>query len=179
MGFMGRVAALTTFAVAGLFVGCGDMARGPTGPDPSALPLRDVLASSVIANDRVPFELIAFVPCANGGAGEDVLVSGRLHVLVHETVSRSGNLHFKFHFQPQGATGIGLVTGDRYRATGVTQGHVNLNGPLPINDTFINNFRMIGPGRNNNLLVHQTLHITINAKGVVTSEVDNTSVECR
>ena len=46
-------------------------------------------------------------------------------------------------------------------------------------DTFINNFRMIGQGPDNNLLVHQTIHVTITPTGEVTSEVENTSVECR
>jgi hypothetical protein len=45
--------------------------------------------------------------------------------------------------------------------------------------TFINNFRLIGQGPDNNLQVHQTIHTTINANGTVTSVVNNTSVECQ
>jgi hypothetical protein len=172
------VVGLSTLVFAGSLLGCSDVGRDPTGPNAlSASPLFQ--ASNVIINDQVPFAQIAFVPCANNGLGEPVLISGTLHILIHETVSASGNLHFKIHFQPQGASGVGLVTGDSYRATGVTQEHFNVNGPLPINDTFINNFRIIGQGPDNNLLVHQTVHITINANGELTALVDNTSVECR
>jgi hypothetical protein len=131
---------------------------------------------AVVANESIPFATIAFVPCAAGGAGELVLVEGTLHVLITETVN-DNHVSLKIHFQPQGATGMGLTTGDTYRATGVTQEHIAL-GPT-ITDTFINNFRIIGPGPDNNLLVHQTIHVTFNANGELTADVVNTSVECR
>jgi hypothetical protein len=132
--------------------------------------------SAVVANDSIPFSLIAFVPCANGGAGEAVLVEGNLHILITETVN-DNNASFKVHFQPQGAEGIGLTTGDTYRATGETQEHVSLGPSLA--DTFVNNFKIIGQGPDNNLLVHQTIHLTINANGELTAEVLNESIECR
>jgi hypothetical protein len=134
-------------------------------------------STTVTTNEQIPFSLIAFVPCANDGAGEDVLVTGTLHVLTHVTIDAQGGLHVKQHFQPQGATGVGLTTGDTYRATGVTQEEFNFTGGFT--DTFINNFRWIGQGPNNNLLVHQTIHVTITPNGEITSEVENTSVECR
>lgn len=106
-------------------------------------------------------------------------MSGTLHILQHQTVTENGNVHVKVHFQPQGASGVGLVSGDTYHATGVTQEEFNINGPLPITDTFINNFRIIGQGPDNNLLVHTTIHITINANGELTADVVNATVECR
>jgi hypothetical protein len=142
----------------------------------AALAAVPVAQSAVVTNDRVPFSLVAFVPCANGGAGELVLVEGTLHVLVTETVN-DNHVSFKIHFQPQGATGIGLTTGDTYHATGVTQEHVSI-GP-GLNDTFVNNFRIIGEGPDNNLLVHQLIHLTINANGEVTADIVSSSVECR
>jgi hypothetical protein len=132
--------------------------------------------SEVIVNESIPFSLLAFVPCANGGAGELVLVEGNLHVLITETVN-DNNASFMVHFQPQGAEGIGLTTGDTYHATGVTQEHTSV-GPS-LNDTFVNNFRIIGQGPDNNLLIHQTIHLTINANGELTAEVLNESIECR
>jgi hypothetical protein len=136
-------------------------------------------AITVTTNEQIPFSLIDFVPCANGGAGEEVLVTGTLHVLTHVTIDARGGLHVKLHVQPQGASGIGLTTGDTYRGTGVTQEHFNFNASGGFTDTFINNFRLIGQGPGNNLLVHQTIHVTVTPNGDVTSEVENTSVECR
>ena len=136
-------------------------------------------ATTTTTNEFVPFAQLAFVPCANGGAGELVLIEGTLHIQSHTTINKN-RVSLKIHFQPQGATGTGLTTGDTYHATGVTQEHDS----LPItggaaNFTFINNFRVIGPGPDNNLLVKQTVHVTVNANGEVTSEVDNTSAECQ
>ena len=59
----------------------------------------------------------------------------------------------------------------------MTQGKTNLK--VGVQDTFINNFRIIGQGPGNNYLVHQTVHLTVNANGVVTASVSNSSVECK
>jgi len=136
-------------------------------------------ALAITTNDFVPFAQIAFVPCANGGAGEDVLVSGILHIQQHITIN-GGRANIKTLAQPQGATGVGLTTGDTYRAVGNTQEIDTIALPNGANEfSFINNFRIIGPGPDNNLQVHQTIHVTIDANGTVTTVVDNTSVECR
>ncbi len=136
-------------------------------------------ASAVASSQKVPFAQLTFVPCAAGGAGEFVLLSGTLHIVTALNIDANGGFHLKTHFQPQGATGVGLTTNDTYRATGVTQQKVNISGSgLPFVLTFVNNFKIIGPGPNNNLLVHQNIHLTINTNGV-TSNVNNTSVKCQ
>jgi hypothetical protein len=43
----------------------------------------------------------------------------------------------------------------------------------------VNNFRIIGQGKGNNFLVHENLHLTINANGVATAVHDNFSIDCR
>ena len=136
-------------------------------------------ALAITTNDFVPFAQAVLVPCANGGAGEVVLISGTLHIQQHITIN-DNRANIKSHFQPQGAGGVGLTTGDTYNATGVTQEQDS----LPLTNeatefTFINNFKIIGQGPDNNLLIHQTVHVTVNANGDVTTTVDNLSVECR
>ena len=131
-------------------------------------------------NIQVPIEpFIANVPCANGGAGEDISLTGTLHILIHTTQGPNGKLTVKEHFQPQGVSGVGLITGDVYRATGVSQDITNANVKKGETFTSVNNFRMIGPGRNNNLLVHDVIHTTIHPDGTVTADVDLESFECR
>jgi hypothetical protein len=135
-------------------------------------------ALSITTNDFVPFAQAVFVPCANGGAGEIVLIQGTLHIQNHITIN-DNRVNLKVHFQPQGATGVGLTTGDTYNATGVTQEQDSIpltNGAAEF--TFINNFRIIGPGPDNNFQVHQTIHVTVDANGFVTTIVDNSSVDC-
>jgi len=134
--------------------------------------------AEVIENDSIDFTgFTVFVPCAAGGAGELVVFTGQLHVLFEVTVNNGGGFHIKEHFQPQGLSGVGLTTGDKYQATGVTQEEINLAAGEE--ETFINNFRMIGQGPGNNFLIHETFHITINANGDVTTVQDNFSVECK
>jgi len=85
-----------------------------------------------------------------------------------------------FHFQPQGISGTGETTGAKYQGTGATQeSFTNSFQNGQANETFINNFRIIGQGPGNNFLVHETLHFTINADGTVTVFHDNFSVDCK
>jgi hypothetical protein len=135
-------------------------------------------ALAITTNDFIPFAQAVLVPCANGGAGEIVQVEGVLHLQDHITIN-GNRANLKTHAQPQGAVGVGQTTGDIYHATGVTQEQDSIpliGGALEF--TFINNFRLIGPGPDNNLQVHQNIHVTINANGVVTTVIDNTSVDC-
>ena len=159
-------------------IGCSEAPTAPLAEE--SLAAESGLSAGKASSMRVPFAQSFPVPCANGGAGEDVLVSGTLHIVSNFNIDNSGGVHGKIHFQPQEATGLGLITGDTYQATGVTQQTMNVNaGGLPFTATFVNNFRLIAPGPGNNLQVHQTIHTTINENGVLTADVDNSSVECR
>jgi hypothetical protein len=86
-------------------------------------------------------------------------------------------VHVTLHVQPAGVSGTGQTTGDRYRGTGVTQQQFNTVGAST--QTLLNNFRIIGEGPRNNLLVHHTFHVTVNANGEVTATVDNFNLECQ
>ena len=138
-------------------------------------------ATALTTSTRFPVSLIFFVPCVGSGGPQLVELSGELHDLFHVTISNSGRLTLKVHDQPQGVSGVGLTTGTKYHATGVTQEmtHQNLVTGFPFNDTFVNNFRLIGQGPWNNFMVHENLHVTINADGTLTSFHDNFSVDCR
>jgi hypothetical protein len=138
-------------------------------------------AETITDREKVPVDPAAFfVPCAAGGAGEVVDLSGTLIVFSHTTITPNGDEFIKFRFQPQRVKGIGQTTGDVYKGTGVTQGQIHFHADgLPITDTFINNFRIIGPGPGNNYLEHFTVHVTINEKGQLTSEVSNISIVCK
>jgi hypothetical protein len=134
--------------------------------------------AEVTENISVDFTgFTVFIPCAAGGAGELVVFTGQLHILMAFTANGAGGFHMKYHYQPQGLTGIGLTTGLKYQATGETQEETNINAG--VQDTFVNNFKIIGQGPGNNYLVHENTHITIDANGNVTASVDNLSVDCK
>ena len=124
--------------------------------------------AAVQENDTTVISLSAFIPCAAGGAGEIVDLSGPLHTLISFTIN-GNNVSGYFHFQPQGISGIGESTGAKYHATGVTaESFKNSLQNGQSNSTFVNNFRIIGQGPGNNYLVHETMHVTINADGTIT-----------
>ncbi len=134
-------------------------------------------ATTFIDNVQVPVNIPVFIPCASGGAGEIVDLSGTFHVLFHATIDDSDGYHSKFHVQPQGVSGTGLTTGDKYQGTGVIQDAIN--DKVGSESTFVSNFKIIGQGSGNNLLVHENFHVTVNANGEVTAFVDDFSVECK
>jgi hypothetical protein len=134
--------------------------------------------AAVTVNESDPILLSVFVPCAAGGAGETVDLSGNLHTLITFTIN-GNNVSGLMHFQPQGVSGTGETTGLRYSGTGVTSTSVKTslqNGQA--NTTFINRFDIIGQGPGNNFTLHETAHITFNADGTVTVSFDNFAVEC-
>jgi len=135
--------------------------------------------AAVQENDTTNISLTVFIPCALGGTGEVVDLTGPLHTLITATIN-GNNVSGKFHFQPQGITGTGETSGDKYQATGETQETFTSslqNGQA--NFTFVNNFKIIGQGSGNNFLVHETMHMTMNADGTMTVFHDNFSVDCK
>lgn len=152
---------------------CAESATAPSDVTPAFA----ATTSTISVID--PLALTVFVPCALGGAGENVDLTGWLHVVIHTSVSNSGILHAKTHFQPQNLSGTGQVSGDGYRGVGVTQDNVSLHpGGFPVSFTFVNNFRMIGQGKGNNYQVHENAHVTVNANGDVTVDHSNFRVTC-
>lgn len=134
-------------------------------------------ATTFRENVRLPIDIYVYIPCAAGGAGEFVQLSGTLHILFVTTLNGSGGFHSKYHFQPQGISGYGEITGAKYQGTGVTQG--TFNGRVGFEATDVNNFRIIGQGPGNNFMIHETFHITVRPDGTVTAFVDNFSVKCK
>jgi hypothetical protein len=136
-------------------------------------------AISVTSNMRIPVQLFVFIPCANAGSGESVTLSGDLHALATTTIN-ANSLHVSTLFNPQGITGVGSVSGDKYQGTGVTREDLSVANPsFPLTETFVNNFRIIGQGTGNNFAIHENAHLTINATGRVTVSSDNFSTGCK
>jgi hypothetical protein len=134
-------------------------------------------ATTVTNNFTQPLDLLVFVPCAALGAGEFVHLTGTLHILFVDTIDGNGGVHSEFHFQPQGVSGTGLITGDKYNAVGETRG--TFNARVGSEFTFVDNFRVIGQGPGNNFQVHENVHVTFLADGTLTANVDNFSVVCK
>jgi hypothetical protein len=134
--------------------------------------------AEVITQSEVPLDTIVSNPCALNGRGEMVALSGEEHAVFIVTSDAKGGLHISTHFNNQGVGGVGLTTGDRYRGTGNNRFSSSSRAAMS-EFTFVNNFHLISAGAGSNLLLHETVHVTINANGEVTSSVMDIRVECR
>jgi hypothetical protein len=97
--------------------------------------------------------------------------------VLEETFDSAGGAHITEHFNPQGVSGIDLTTGAKYQANGMNKIQENFTANGLRNFTLIDNFKIIGQGPENNYTVHQTLHFTISANGVVTANHDNFKID--
>jgi len=133
--------------------------------------------SEVITQIEIPLATTVTVPCAAGGAGEIVDLTGEVHAVFSVTVDANGGVHIATHFNNAGVNGIGLTTGNKYQASGGDY-FVSNSGGTANELTFVNNFLLVAPGSGNNLRVHELAHVTVNANGEITAETDNITVDC-
>ncbi len=163
------------FALTGL-AACSDAPRHDvTAPlAPALVSVSDQSASTFTTNEVIPFA-IEESECGN----ETFAGSGRLHVLVHGTITSSGHIQAVFHVNPQYFRVFGLTTGAEYLVPGMLHTVTNMNGPAPLTETLVNNLHVIGRGAVPDFMLHQNVHLTINANGEVTAAFDHFFTECR
>ena len=124
-------------------------------------------------------EVLSFTidnPCSS----EPVLVSGMVHRVTQTILDPDhGTLVFVAHGNYQDLNGAGLISGTRYHVTGPYT-TIQAATPLPpFTLTTRASFQLTGEGANNNFVIEQLFHITINAIGEVTTIVDSYSATCR
>ena len=166
------LAKVGALAVAASLPSCGrgsDISARLTAPQVPSLSAAQA-AETETTSERVPFEAM-MLNCD----GVPLLVTGDLHLVDHLTINGTGS-HFVQNLNRVDV--VGEAGGVTYRATGGIVAKWNFNGPPPISTSYIQNFRVISQGPGDNFQFHSTLHVTINANRVVTSNVDNTKVDC-
>jgi hypothetical protein len=135
-------------------------------------------ASTQTLSMEIPIVLSQSIPCANQGNGEVVDFSGTLHVVISSTVN-GNNIHLNTLVDPQGIKGVGETTGDVWQGTGETRTDMTASvSSFPFTNTFVNNFKLIN-GRDGSFLVHENLHVTVNADGTTTAFQDNFTFTCK
>jgi hypothetical protein len=112
------------------------------------------------------------------GAGEQISVTGRVHVLQHITQTPSGMTSRVTHINLQ-ALGTGQVTGEQYVFTQNTNVAFNSQQPAPLQNTETETIQIIGRGQTEDRYIRALLHTTINANGELTAEVVEFDRHCR
>ncbi len=115
-------------------------------------------------------------PCT----AEPVVLEGQAHVVLSVTEDAAGGFRLVFHADEQvrGATGSGV----QYVANNTSLHRTNLTpgGAITFTDRFHLNIIRQGEGvASDDFYLHAVYHITVNANGEPTAEVDRTFVTCR
>ncbi len=110
--------------------------------------------------------------------GDPIHVSGTLVAVISDTTTPSGGEMLAFHFQPQGVTGVDLVTGTVFHATGLTRDLI-VNSPAGgSTETFVNRFHIQATRGAQSYIISELFHVTVTPAGTVTVFFDNFSSTC-
>jgi hypothetical protein len=124
-----------------------------------------------------PYESTLFMPCANDGIGEDVILTGTVKIVRQET-NNNQRFTFTLHAIPEGVTGVGLSTGDTSTARGGTQaavtGTIEYGGQYSA--TYIQQMRFAGQGIS--FVVKYKFHVTVTSDGEISTRIDDEKIEC-
>ncbi len=130
-------------------------------------------AATFTDNQTVPIDFIA-TSCT----GEEVIISGESHVLVHGTGTPSGHGTFKTHIQFQlsgeSASGTRYVVNEAVNTTETRDADF-----IPSTFTSTSHLNVISQGGEENLSVRTVIRTIINANGEITSTVLEFTTECR
>jgi hypothetical protein len=125
----------------------------------------------------VPYDQTLFVPCGNGGAGEDVALTGSLKILENIVYNNHG-FTFNYHVITQGITGVGLSTGEKFQASGGNKGTITgeFGEEGQYSRVFIQQLRIIG--ENSVFKVTYKTKITITSDGKITTSIEDETIDC-
>ena|SRR5438128_898753 len=134
-------------------------------------------AEAPVVNENLEQDITGSVfpnPCVP----EDVVFSGRIHILFFFSLGPSGQAHFHFISNFQDVTGVGQITRNSYRVSNVEKISVETSQPQS-EFTFISEMHVISAGRGQNFTVSLVNHVTINGNGEVTAVVEQSRSSCR
>lgn len=136
------------------------------------------LAASASAQAATTVQKITFdatFPLCNGDL---IHVTGPINAVMTETATPSGGEVVSFQFNPQGATGVDLVTGTVFHATGLTRDLVVNSPPGGSTETFVNQFHIQSTGGAQSYIVTELFHVTVTPDGTVRVFFDNFASTC-
>ncbi|HKI10087.1 MAG TPA: hypothetical protein VKA09_16980 [Nitrososphaeraceae archaeon] len=138
-------------------------------------------AQTITTVEKIRIDETSFVPCAAGGAGEEIQLTGQANIVFHGTLDNAGGAHIKLHGNYKGVIGTGLTTGDKYRATAAVNevASISKEGEESYQATLLTKINFIGQGDASNFLARMHAHLTVHADGTLTGIVINISLECR
>ncbi len=132
-------------------------------------------ASTTTTSENIPFTSSLFNQCN----GDTVTFSGTLHVTNTYTVDASGGTHLKTHSNYQDVTGTGAPSGINYNVRTISNEVVNDADGAQSSATVISIVKLTAQGPALDFYLRIVIHVTVNANGETTSQVQEVSIECR
>ena len=162
-----------------LFSSCKKSIQELPGQDTVEASLSNQSAQANVSSSEelVPYDRTLFVPCGNGGAGEEVTLTGSLKIVEH-TVYNDHGFTFNYHVIAQGITGVGLSTGEQYQASGGNKGTITgeFGEDGQYTRVFMEQLRIIG--QHSVFKVVYKTKITITPDGKITTSIEEETVDC-
>ena len=163
-----------------LLIGCQDqtdIVESPLNDSDGSYDLSKVTILNQI-EVIIPLSGTRFIPCINGGVGEDVDVSGTAKLELVEFLDGNGGFHGRVSFQTLEYESVGQITGDVYQGVGGKERqtlYINPSG-YPYTTNFTANYNFHGP--NNNYREHVNAAFVVNANGEITADFFTVSIDC-
>jgi hypothetical protein len=124
----------------------------------------------------IPYDWTIFVPCANGGAGEFVHISGSTNLTYTISWTDHG-FTYGYHANTYKIQGEGLTSGDTFIGSGHTEGQVVGSW---VNEqwvsTFVDQIKLIGAS--GKFTVKNTYHVTENPDGTLETKLIDHETSC-
>jgi hypothetical protein len=172
-------AAVSAFFIVAVLISCGKNLADTPGKQNAELTTASISQNSSTRTSTVaiPFENTVFVPCANGGAGDSVLLTGKMNMVYNMTWT-DHDFTMLYHDNDHEVKGVGLASGEIFTGSGGTNG--TFMGAW-VNSQWVGDFveKTKIVGRNTVFTITQKIHLKITPDGnVVVNNVDQT-VTCQ
>ena len=169
---------LLALSILPLLFSCSKNNSDIAGPDQLLQGVTQQNSAAQASNsvETIPYERSFFVSCANGGDGEEVVVTGTIKI-VHQLVYNEHGFALTYNTSFQG-TGVGLVTGETYMFSGGSPG--TITGAFENNQFtgyYIEQMRIINS--NSTFLVNYKFHVTVKADGSIITYISEEKLDCR
>ncbi|MGQ0715209.1 MAG: hypothetical protein ACT4PJ_16040 [Gemmatimonadaceae bacterium] len=158
-----------------ILTACSGSEGSPTAPrlglgnDPDRIKIFD--------QQRTPFTATVSASCN----GEPVVVSGTMNTVSQAQDTPSDNVHFRLHTNLQGVSGVGAVSGNRYRLSqvhNVTYNYEAFLDPPRFETTQIFRYRLVGQRPDNNTWFNVGVNTTVTPDGRITSTWSEVEGRC-
>lgn len=125
-------------------------------------------------NESYPVSYQTYMPCVN----EFVSLEGRIHATYKTSVDDKGGFTSKWHSNPQGVSGVGLTSGDRYNSTGASNGSFSGKADGSYSNAFRSDFHLVGAG-GNQFRMQWAFRVAVDPDGTVHVKTDSFEMTCK